>query len=1023
MTEMSTRILLVEDNAGHAADVIGHLERAPGSLFDTEHVASMDEAVANLEKNEYDIILLNLSLPECQGLDTLEQIKPHCKDVAIIVISSQDDEELALHAVRKGAQDYLVKGQADSAMLVRTIRYATERAKAEAKLRLSDVRFRSLYENEVAGVFQTSPDGRFLSANPAMVKMLGYDSEEELLQIDIAKDVYADSNERSSWMRAIDVDDAVHNVELALRRKDGSKVVVLENSRLVRDADNEPLYYEGTLIDVTERNEMEESLRLSEKRLRMLYDSTPVMMHSISANGEIISVNKYWLDTMGYSEDEVLGKQSIEFLTEDSRKHATESSIPSLRELGKHQDISYQMVRKDGRIIDVLLSATSEGDPRSNEFQAHARIIDVTDRKRAEDALRKSEERFDLAVRGSSDGIWDWDLINKELYMSPRLKALMGYRDNELESSFESFEGLVHPEDLPRMQNRLREHVKEDVPFSAEMRMKHKKGSYRWFHCRGAAVRDNEGRALRVAGSISDVTDRKTAMEVMRANKDFYELILDSVPTRIAYVNSNQIITYVNRAYEEWFKVPLAEIFGKRIRDIVEPEDYKIIKPRVDRVLNGETVQYQVQVERDDKHYELDCCYMPHLDKNGVTQGFFSVLQDMTDHKQLEAKLRQAQKMEAVGQLTGGVAHDFNNILSVIIGNLQLLERPLSDNEMLQKQLQAGIRAAKRGADLTRRLLAFSRKQVLEPKLLSLNDLVSSLDDLLKRSLGQSVDIATVFAGDLKMTKVDPGQLENAVLNLAINARDAMPDGGKLTIETCNVEFDDAFAAQHPEIRQGSYVMLAVSDTGTGMPTHIAQQAFEPFFTTKEVGKGSGLGLSMVYGFVDQSGGHARIYSEEGEGTSIKLYFPVCTDDSDAATARTGQLAQIPGGCECILVVEDDPDVREIAVTVLEQLGYRVLQAQDGPSALAVIENHRTVDLLFTDVMMPGGIKGPVLAQQAREKLPDLKVLFTSGFAESAVMHRGSVVSQHQIISKPYNNDELATKVRVILDEKKAASG
>ncbi|MHA7633549.1 response regulator [Corallococcus sp. M7] len=441
----------------------------------------------------------------------------------------------------------------------------------------------------------------------------------------------------------------------------------------------------------------------------------------------------------------------------------------------------------------------------------------------------------------------------------------------------------------------------------------------------------------------------------------------------------------------------------------------------------------------------LDFVYQPIIEADGSVSGIFVQGHDMTaqkraedelarhrDHleelvrertraleeseaerRQTEAALLQAQKMEAVGKLTGGVAHDFNNLLQVVSGNLQLLQRDLVGDSRAQRRLETALGAVERGARLASQLLAFARRQPLAPTALNLGRLVRDMDDLLRRALGEDVEVETVIAGGLWNTSVDRNQLENVILNLAINARDAMEGRGKLTIEAGNAMLDDHYAMLHPEVTAGQYVLLAISDTGSGMTPEVMARAFEPFFTTKPEGRGTGLGLSMVYGFVKQSGGHVKIYSELGHGTTIKIYLP--RTFQAAVQPAEGGPGQVEGGTETILVVEDDAAVRATVVEVLTELGYRVLKAHDGQSALAVIQSGLPVDLLFTDVVMPGPVRSPELARQAKAHLPDLEVLFTSGYTENAIVHGGRLDPGVNLLSKPYRREDLARKIRSLL--------
>ena len=389
------------------------------------------------------------------------------------------------------------------------------------------------------------------------------------------------------------------------------------------------------------------------------------------------------------------------------------------------------------------------------------------------------------------------------------------------------------------------------------------------------------------------------------------------------------------------------------------------------------------------------------------------VIEEIGERRQAERALAQAQKMETIGKLTGGVAHDFNNLLQVVSGNLQLLGKDVAGNERAEQRVANAMAGVSRGSKLASQLLAFGRRQALEPKVVNVTRFVQGMNDMLRRAIGEGVEIETIVGGGLWNTFIDPAQIENALLNLAINARDAMNGQGKLTIELGNAHLDDDYARTHEEVAPGQYVMLAVSDTGCGMSAEIIEKVFEPFFSTKGEGKGSGLGLSMVYGFVKQSGGHVKIYSEVDHGTTIKLYLPRALEAEDVEVAvDTGPIS---GGTETVLVVEDDAEVRATVVELLSDLGYRVLKAVDAQSALNVIESGIPIDMLFTDVVMPGTLKSPELARKARERLPDIAVLFTSGYTENSIVHGGRLDKGVELLSKPYTREALARKFRHVL--------
>jgi PAS domain S-box-containing protein len=486
--------------------------------------------------------------------------------------------------------------------------------------------------------------------------------------------------------------------------------------------------------------------------------------------------------------------------------------------------------------------------------------------------------------------------------------------------------------------------------------------------------------------------------------------ITDHQPALISYVDTDGKIRFINKTGERWYGKPATDIVGMDVSQ----------EPPLDKEENRssrEPVHFdQVRYDSDGNKRIVEGILVPDQQPDGQSRGYYIFATDVTERSLAEEKLRQAQKMDAIGQLTGGIAHDFNNRLTVILGNTELLVDELAANETLRPIAEMTMRAADRGAELTARLLAFSRRQPLDPKATDINKLISGMDGLLRRTLAEHIEIEMVRGGGLWEALIDAPQLESAILNLCINARDAMSDGGRLTIETANVRLDETYAARHAEVASGQYVMIAVSDTGTGMDAPTVARAFEPFFTTKAVGKGSGLGLSMVYGFVKQSKGHVKIYSEPGQGTTIKLYLPRADSDVDRLEPQAAAKPSAPVGSEKILVVEDDDLVREQVSTQLRSLHYQVVSVENGRQALDLLQKTSDFDLLFTDIVMPGGINGRELAEAARKINPDLRVLFTSGYTENAIVHHGRLDRGVHLLNKPYRRQDLAVKIRNVLD-------
>ena len=505
----------------------------------------------------------------------------------------------------------------------------------------------------------------------------------------------------------------------------------------------------------------------------------------------------------------------------------------------------------------------------------------------------------------------------------------------------------------------------------------------------------------------------------LRESENRIRLITDTIPVLIGYLDADRRYRFVNQKYEEWFGMPAETFLDHAFGEWLEPALAQRLHQHVEVALSGQSTHVEFELVTPVERRYARAYFIPHIPPHLESEaaravGCFVLTEDLTEYRQAQMALNQAQKLKAVGQLTGGVAHDFNNLLTIILGNLAMLEEGLRDNPELFKSAHTAMNAARRGADLTRRLLAFSRQQALQPRLLAPGQQLQEIAELLARTLGANIELETAADPAVWNIRVDPGQLTNAVLNLAINARDAMPGGGCLRIEAGNVTLDAAHAARYPDVVAGDYVRLTVADTGTGMTPEVVERAFEPFFTTKELGAGTGLGLSMVYGFVKQSGGHVRIRSQVGAGTTVELYLPRHTSRGreTLAAAQAALDESRLRGRERVLLVEDDPDIRDFVARTLTGFGYRVREAATGREALALLAPDAPVDLLLSDMTMPGGISGYDLVLEARRQQPELRVLLMSGFTDMA----GQLPADCALLEKPFQKLDLARAVRLTLD-------
>ncbi|MDA7415014.1 ATP-binding protein [Xenophilus arseniciresistens] len=540
-------------------------------------------------------------------------------------------------------------------------------------------------------------------------------------------------------------------------------------------------------------------------------------------------------------------------------------------------------------------------------------------------------------------------------------------------------------------------------------------------------LRDEQGRIVGLIDTVMETTSKFLATERLeRWVQSQDELIAQRTADRdrmwrlstdlMLICDRSTQIRQANPAWERLLGWSTADLLGRPLAWLLHPQDREVshrVIPGLPE--SGASFRFETRCRaRDGAYHVIEWSTVPD------EQLLLLVGRDVSAERSAaealrasEAALHHAQKMESVGKLTGGVAHDFNNLLHVISGNLQLLSRVTGGNPSAERHLATALESVKKGAKLASQLLAFARKQPLEPEVLNIGRLIPGIEDMLRRTLGESVEVEAVISGELWNCFVDAAQMENALLNLAINGRDAMQGVGQLTIECANAHLDDAYARLHDDVEPGQYVMVAVSDTGVGMSPQLMAQVFEPFFTTKEEGRGSGLGLSMVYGFVKQSGGHVKLYSEPGHGTTVKLYLPRSMEPERLSSGS--ESTRVLGGHETVLVAEDDDAVRETVSDLLQDLGYEVLSARDAASAMAILESGVQVDLLFTDVVMPGRMRSTELASLARQRRPELAVLFTSGYTENAIDHGGRLDAGVELIGKPYTREALALKVRSVL--------
>ena len=732
-----------------------------------------------------------------------------------------------------------------------------------------------------------------------------------------------------------------------------------------------------------------------------------------SLEGVITGWNPAAQRLFGYTAEEAVG-QHISLIVPTERRAEVDDILRRIRwgEGINHNETV--RVRKDGTRVDVSLSLSPIKSASGAIIGVSKTARDITERNRTQRALRQQNEERRRIFETSQDLIMIVDSRGSLVQVSPSSEAILGYRPSEMIGRSPAH--FMHPDHIENTREQLRALRRGERPKIADSRFIHRAGREVWLSWLGAWSEP----VKRYFFVGRDMTETHKAQETLRESERLARGILTSALDAFVQIDQHGIIREWNPQAEAIFGWPRGDALGQNVFDLLsrQPGRQGPLRTALADFLHSGLEQLRlprreiVARRRDGKEITAELSAAALKTRDGIV--FNGFIRDLTDKIAAEERIRQAEKMEAMGQLTGGIAHDFNNILTVITGTIEILADAVDGEPQLAAITRMIDEAASRGADLTQQLLAFARKQPLEPRETDVNVLIIETAKLLQRTLGEHVETASVFESESCLAIVDPNQLATAILNLALNARDAMPEGGKLVIETGHVELDESYAELQDDLAAGRYAMIAVSDTGTGIPASIIDKVFNPFFTSKGPGKGTGLGLSMVYGFVKQSAGHIKIYSEEGHGTTVRMYLPAAS--GILAPSEVAPAIEFTGGHETILVVEDDKLVRNYVLTQLHSLGYVTLEAANATDALAIARSEQPFDLLFTDVIMPG-MNGKQLADEVAKIRPGARVLFTSGYTEDAIIHHGRLDEGVLLLAKPYRKSDLAAMIRKALGD------
>jgi two-component system cell cycle sensor histidine kinase/response regulator CckA len=800
----------------------------------------------------------------------------------------------------------------------------SERGRAVEAQHRAEEKYRRLFDGAVEGFFESTPEGRFVTVNPAMARIVGYSSPAEMIREvkDIGKQLYVDPIVRNELRRRLEEQGILEGFECPMRRRDGTTIWISLNVRAIRDSSGKIVSHDGTAEDITERKRSELIRQVTTEIIRAtsVTDNLDALLRLIHASlGKVLDAGNCFVALCEPS----TGKFHFPFFVD-----------------------RFDAAPASDKMEDLDRSCTSY-------------VF------RTGEAMLISQDRFDqLASTGEV-----------ELVGTP-CPSWLGV---PLRTPAETIGVLV-------VQNYERENVytTRDLEFLSS-----------------------------VGGQIALAIERKRSEERARESEARLRLLIEQLPAVLWTVDRNLRFTSAVGSGLARLGLKPNQLVGMSLSDYFETKDQSFTPIAAHlRAVAGDPVTFPVEWKKG----SYACHVEPLRDSAGGVQGAICMALDVTDRKQLEEQFRQAQKMEAVGRLAGGIAHDFNNLLMVIQGYADLLADRLPAGESLHRNAEQIQTAAQRAAALTQQLLAFSRKQILAPKVLNVHSVVADMEKMLQRLIGEDIELETSSKSDLWLVKADRSQIEQVVMNLAVNARDAMPKGGRLMIETTNVEFDASVSHSPAVVAPGKYVMLAVTDNGCGMDARTQAHIFEPFFTTKEKGKGTGLGLATVYGVVKQSGGYVWVYSEPGHGTTFKVYLPRIEDETAAAGRdRSSSSASLPRGTEVVLLVEDEVGVRELAREYLEMSGYTVIVAPDGHTAVELAAMHAgTIDLLMTDMVMPG-IGGRELAERVLALRPGIKILYMSGYTDQAVVHQGILGTDAPLLQKPFTLAALTTKLREIL--------
>ncbi len=763
-------------------------------------------------------------------------------------------------------------------------------------------------------------------------------------------------------------------------------------------------------------------------RLKQYFEQIPLPAYNISLDGTILDLNRSALEFLEYeNKQDLIGKPLLTTVYAPDSRSKAKILLNRWKREGSLRNEELQVLTREGEIRDVLLNVEMILDQEGKLQHSISVHLDITERKQTEQALRSEEERSRMYLDMAGVILLALDKEGKVVLANPKACSVLGGEEGEIigKDWFESFIPEHERREVWRVFQQLMSGTVEPAEY-VENQVLTLGDNLRWVAWHNTLIKSGAGGILGTFSSGEDITERRQTEQALRESEERFRELTDTLPQVVFEADTRGTITYANRRAFELFGYGEEELQqGLNTLEMIAAQDHDRAKANIGRVLKGdkpESTEYMAR-RKDGGTFPV-MIYSTRIVRDGGAVGMRGIIVDLSEHKaaekalkESEERLRQSQKMEAIGRLAGGIAHDFNNLLTTILGYSEML---LSEGTATKEALESVreiSKSAQRAASLTQQLLAYSRKQVLRPEELDINEVVKNVTKMLRRLIHENIQLNTVLDPKIGCVKADPAQLEQVIINLAINARDSMPGGGNLTIETQNLVLDESYCKLRPEVVPGEYVMLAVTDTGCGIDEKIQKQIFEPFFTTKEPGKGTGLGLATVFGTVKQSNGYVYVYSEPELGSTFKIYLPVIQTRKPKGRDHPKEWAGYTTD-RTILLVEDDEPLRKLVSRILNRTGYTVVSASNGEEALRLIDSpeHTGIDLLVSDVVMPG-IGGKALAEKLQARLPDLKVLFISGYPDEAVVHHGVLDEGVAYLQKPFSPKAIIQKVQEVLAE------